>query len=143
MANSLNKILLIGNLGKDPEVRTSETWKNARFSLATNEDYKNKNGDKVTHTEWHNIIVWRGLADIAEKYLKKGDRVYIEGRIRSRTYEQDGVEKRFTDIEAETLIMLDKPDNQSQMQQQMPPQDLSNVKVNMEPPTSADDDLPF
>ncbi|MDL2241221.1 hypothetical protein LJC69_06310, partial [Bacteroidales bacterium OttesenSCG-928-K22] len=64
-------------------------------------------------------------------------------RIRSRTYEQDGVEKRFTDIEAETLIMLDKPDNQSQMQQQMPPQDLSNVKVNMEPPTSADDDLPF
>ena len=141
MANSLNKVSLIGNLGRDPEVRTSESWKNARFSIATNEDFKNKNGDKVTHTEWHNIIMWRGLAEVAEKYLRKGDKVYIEGRLRTRTYEQDGVEKRFTEIEADTLIMLDKPD--SQPQPQAPPQDISDIKVNLEPPTSADDDLPF
>lgn len=146
MASSLNKVFLIGNLGKDPEVRTSETWKNARFSIATNEDYKNKNGDKVSHTEWHNIIMWRGLAEVAEKYLKKGDKVYIEGRIRNRTYEQDGVEKRFTEIEADSLIMLDKPDAQSQSQsqpQQSAPQSIPDDKVNFEPPTSADDDLPF
>ncbi|MDR2083393.1 MAG: single-stranded DNA-binding protein [Bacteroidales bacterium] len=143
MANSLNKVFLIGNLGRDPEIRTSESWKNARFSIATNEDYKNKNGDKISHTEWHNVIAWRGLAEIAEKYLHKGDKVYVEGRIRTRTYEQEGVEKRFTEIEAESIIMLDKLDSAQSQPQSMPPQDFSDIKVNLEPPTSADDDLPF
>lgn len=105
----VNKVILIGNLGKDPEVRTLENGTSvAKFPLATTESYKNRNGEKIESTEWHNIVVWRGLAEIAEKYLKKGSRVFIEGKIRSRSWEdKDGNKKYITEIEADNLMMLD------------------------------------
>lgn len=112
MARGVNKVILIGNLGKDPEVFSFETGvKKVTFSLATTEIYRNKEGQDVEQTEWHNIVVWRSLADIAEKFLKKGSQVYIEGRIRYRTYEKDGQKKYITDIEADNINMLGSRQN--------------------------------
>ena len=84
----VNKVILVGNLGKDPEVRYLDSGVAvANFSLATTENYKNKQGEKVSQTEWHNIVLWRGLAEVAEKWLKKGSSVYIEGKIRTNKWE--------------------------------------------------------
>lgn len=109
----VNKVILVGNLGKDPEVRTIQNGSLvARFSVATSETYTNKEGQRVENTEWHNVVVWRGLASIAEKYLKKGNKVYIEGKLRTRQYEdKDGVKKYTTDVEATDMVLLDKPAN--------------------------------
>ena len=106
--SGINKAILIGNLGRDPEVRIIENdRKVAKFSIATTESWKDKTtGERVDKTEWHNIVLWRGLADVAEKYLKKGDKVYIEGRIRTRSYEKDGVTKYFTEIQGDNMTML-------------------------------------
>lgn len=107
MARGVNKVILIGNLGKDPEIQNFDKGvKKASFSLATTETYRNREGQDIEQTEWHNIIVWRGLAEVAEKYLKKGMQVYIEGRIRSRSYEKDGQKRYITEIEGDTLNML-------------------------------------
>ena len=107
MARGVNKVILIGNLGKDPEVFSFDTGvKKVTFSLATTEIYRNKEGQDIEQTEWHNIVVWRSLADVAEKFLRKGSQVYIEGRIRYRTYEKDGQKKYITDIEADNINML-------------------------------------
>lgn len=108
MANGVNKVILIGNLGKDPEITRLESGvKKAVFSLATTEVYRNKEGEKVPHTEWHNIILWRGLAEVAENYLKKGNTVFVEGRIRKREYEdKDGVKRYITDILGDNMTML-------------------------------------
>ncbi|WP_210461994.1 MULTISPECIES: single-stranded DNA-binding protein [Rufibacter] len=105
---SINKVILIGNLGKDPEVRHLEGGVAvARFPLATSETFKDKNGDRQERTEWHNIVVWRGLAEVAEKYLKKGQSVYIEGRIRTNSYQdKDGVQRYSTEIVADNMTML-------------------------------------
>ena len=104
----INKVILIGNLGKDPEVRTLENGaKVANFTLATSESYKNKEGQRVTTTEWHSIVLWRGLADIAERFLKKGNQVYIEGKIRTRTWDdKDGNKRYTTEILGDNLTML-------------------------------------
>ena len=104
----LNKVILIGNLGRDPEVRYFDNGlAKAAFPIATSETYKNKSGERVTQTEWHNIIAWRGLAEIVEKYVKKGDRVYIEGKIRTRSYDdKDGNKKYITEIVTDNLQML-------------------------------------
>jgi single-strand DNA-binding protein len=111
MATGVNKVILIGNLGKDPEIQRLESGvKKATFSLATTEVYRNKEGEKVNHTEWHNIILWRGLAEIAENYLKKGNTIYLEGRIRRREYEdKDGQKRYVTDILGDSLNMLGGP----------------------------------
>jgi single-strand DNA-binding protein len=111
----INKVILVGNLGKDPEVRTVTSGALvARFSIATSESYTNKEGQKIENTEWHNIVLWRGLASVAEKYLKKGNKVYIEGKLRTRQYEdKDGVKKYTTEIEAVDMLLLDKPANAS------------------------------
>ena len=105
----INKVILLGNLGKDPEVRNLENGSIvAKFPLATSETYKNKNGEKIETTEWHNIVLWRGLAEIAEKFLRKGSKVYIEGKIRTRSYDdKDGNKKYITEIEGDNLLMLD------------------------------------
>lgn len=90
---ALNKVMLIGNVGKDPEVRyleTPEHPKVAQFTLATSERYKAKDGSVTEQTEWHNIVAWRGLADIAEKYIRKGSSLYVEGRLRTRSWEVNG-----------------------------------------------------
>lgn len=103
----VNKVILIGHLGKDPEIRTFETGiKKASFSLATSEVYKDRDGNRVEATEWHNIACWRNLADIAEQYLSKGKQIYLEGRIRTRSWEDNGVKKYMTEIEAFTFTML-------------------------------------
>jgi single-strand DNA-binding protein len=114
---SINKVILIGNLGKDPEVRHLEGGVAvARFPLATSETFKDKNGERQERTEWHNIVVWRGLAEVAEKYVKKGQSVYIEGRIRTSNYQdKDGIQRYSTEIVADNMTMLGgKPEGGSQ-----------------------------
>jgi single-strand DNA-binding protein len=108
----LNKVQLIGNLGSDPEVKTLEANLTvAKFSLATNESYKDKEGKTITDTEWHTIVMWRGLAETASKYLKKGSLVFIEGKIKTRHYEdKEGNKKYVTEIVADNFLMLDKAD---------------------------------
>ena len=103
-----NRVQLIGNLGMDPESKTLDSGKKvAKFTLATNESFKNADGQKVEETTWHNIVAWNGLADIAGKYLKKGHQVAIEGRIVYRTYEdKNKVTKYITEIVANDLLML-------------------------------------
>lgn len=111
---SVNKVILIGNLGKDPEVRHLEGGVAvARFPIATSESYKDKSGNKQEKTEWHNIVVWRGLAEVAEKYLKKGQSVFIEGKIRTNQYQdKEGVQRYNTEIVADSMTMLGgKSDN--------------------------------
>ena len=105
---SVNKVILIGHLGKDPEVRHLEGGNTvANFTMATNEYYKDKQGTRVERTEWHNIAAWRNLAELAEKYLRKGQQVYVEGRIRTRQYQDKDNQTRYiTEIVAEEISLL-------------------------------------
>lgn len=109
MKSLRNSVQLIGNLGMDPEVKqVSNGNKMARFSLATSDTYKNQKGEKVTDTQWHNLIIWGALADVAEKYLKKGNQIAVEGRLETNTYDdKDGNRKFFTQIKVNDLVMLD------------------------------------
>ena len=141
----INKVILVGNLGKDPDVQYLEGGTAlAKFTLATSESYKDKNGNRVDQTEWHNIIVWRGLAEVAEKYLKKGSKIYLEGKIRSRSWDdkETGVKKYATDIVGDNFIMLDSKDQGSAV-----PTESSKVEStsSAEKSTSGEvaDDLPF
>ena len=104
----VNKVILVGNLGKDPEVRHLDGGVSvAHFTLATNEYYKDKQGTRVERTEWHNISAWRGLADMADKFLKKGQQVYIEGKLRTRQYQDKDQQTRYiTEIIADEISML-------------------------------------
>jgi single-strand DNA-binding protein len=108
MAGSVNKVILIGNLGSDPEVRYLEGGSTvARFNIATSESYTNKSGERVEQTEWHRIELWDRLAQIAEKYLRKGNSVYIEGRIRSENWtDKDGQQRTGITIRANTMTLL-------------------------------------
>jgi single-strand DNA-binding protein len=110
MAKSLNKVMLIGNLGKDPELRyTTSGVAVATFSLATNESWKDQDGNLQERTEWHNIVAWKKLAEICGEWLKKGKKIYIEGRIQTRSYDDKntGTKKYITEIVADNMIMLD------------------------------------
>jgi single-strand DNA-binding protein len=108
MSLGVNKVILVGNLGKDPIIQDiGNGIKKATFSIATTESIPNKDGVRTEHTEWHNIVVWRGLADVAEKYLRKGSTIYIEGRLRSRQYDdKDGNKRYITEIACDNLVML-------------------------------------
>ena len=134
----INKVILIGNLGKDPEVFSFENGvKKVSFSLATTESYKDKEGNKVDQTEWHNVVLWRGLAEVAEKYLTKGSQVYIEGKIETRAWDdKDGNKRYTTEIYAENMTMLGgrRDDSHSEPPSQKAPE------VNVPEP---EDDLPF
>jgi single-strand DNA-binding protein len=105
--SGINKVILVGHLGKDPEIRYLEGGVSVTsFPLATSETY-NKDGQKVEQTEWHNIVMWRGLADVAAKFLQKGKLVYIEGKLRTRSFEdKEGVKKYTTEVVAENFTML-------------------------------------
>ena len=108
MGKSLNRAQLIGHLGKDPELKyTQNGTAVATFSIATSESWKDKDGNVTERTEWHNIVAWRKLAEICGEWLKKGKRVYIEGKIQTRSYEKDGIKKYITEIVADDMIMLD------------------------------------
>lgn len=138
----INKVILVGNLGKDPEVRTLENGaKVANFTLATSESYKNKEGQRVTQTEWHNIVLWRGLAEIAERFLNKGNQVYIEGKIRSRSWDdKDGNKRYTTEILGDNLTMLGgRRDSDEASAGQVPSQDTA-PEANV---SEEKDDLPF
>ena len=134
----VNKVILLGNLGKDPEVRRLDDGRGvANFSLATSETYKNKSGEKVTNTEWHNIVLWSPLADIAENYLKKGSQVYIEGKISNRSYEdKDGVKKYISEVVGREITLLGRAPSTDSMNTQE-----STAQNNQE--SSVEDDLPF
>ncbi len=135
----INKVILIGNVGADPEIRYLEGGVAvANLKLATRESYKNKNGDRVDQTEWHHIVLWRGLAEVTEKYVKKGMQLYIEGRIRTRSWEdQNGAKRYTTEIYADTMQMLsrksEKPTEEIKTDQYTPPVIEDN----------SPDDLPF
>ena len=111
--SGVNKVILVGNLGKDPEVRYLDSGVAvANISLATTENYKNKNGDRVSQTEWHDVVLWRGLAEVAEKYLEKGSSVYIEGKIRtSKWVDKENITRYKTEIMADKMNMLSKSNN--------------------------------
>ena len=135
--SSVNKVILIGNLGKDPEVKTVGSDKVANFTLTTNESYKDKDGNKVDQTEWHNIVMWRKLAELAEKYLTKGSQIYLEGKLKTRSWEdQDGNKKYMTEIQAFSMTFLGKATG---TQSTAPaPQQAAPVE-----PETPESDLPF
>ncbi len=107
---SINKGILVGNVGKDPVIRYFDKGvAKANFPLATSESYTNQQGESITSTEWHNIVLWRALAEVAEKTVKKGSQVYIVGKIKTRSYvDKDGINKYITEILADTLLVLEK-----------------------------------
>lgn len=104
----VNRVILVGRLGKDPEVRHLDSGATmAKFSVATNEVYRDKSGEKVEKTDWHNVVVWRKQAEIAEQYLRKGSMIYLEGKLKSRSYEdKDGNTKYITEVVADQFTML-------------------------------------
>jgi single-strand DNA-binding protein len=111
MPKSVNKVILIGNLGKDPEIKyTPSGVPVAKFSLATNERYKDKSGEWQDRTEWHNIVAWQRLAEIVGDYVKKGSKIYVEGRLQTSSWEdkQSGEKKYRTEVIAQDLVLLDR-----------------------------------
>ena len=148
MAGSVNKVILIGNLGKDPEIRHLENGAAvANFSIATSENYKDrKTGEKVSQTEWHNIVAWRGLAEIAEKYLKKGAKVYIEGKLKTRTWQdKEGNNRYSTEVITDNLTMLGSV-GESMSNPNSVKSDENESKPSLEKEFSSpdeNDDLPF
>ena len=145
----VNKVILIGNLGRDPEVRYLEgNVAVAKFSLATNESYKDKKGDWQTVTEWHDIVAWRGLAERAEKQLKKGSQVFVEGKLTHRKYQdKDGNDRYVTEVVANSFKILDRRDSRpGGHDEDLPPEDSysdSSSTSGTSGEQHADDDLPF
>lgn len=140
--SGINKVILIGHLGKDPEIRTLDGGVSvASFPLATSETF-NKDGRKVEQTEWHNIVMWRGLADVAAKFLQKGKLVYIEGKLRTRSFEdKEGIKKYTTEVVAENFTMLGRKSD-------FEPEGSNNNKTHKPDADEAfgvmgNDDLPF
>lgn len=139
---SVNKIILLGNVGKDPDVKYFDNGASvASFTLATTErGYTAQNGIVIPdRTEWHNIVCWKGLAKIAEQYVKKGTQIYIEGKIRTRTYDDaNGVKRYVTEVYADNLQLLGKKDESTQSQNEVQPS-FNNAS----PDFGNEDDLPF
>ena len=140
----VNKVILLGNVGKDPEVRYLDNdVAVASFSLATSETYKDKSGQKQTKTEWHNIVAWRGLAKLAENYIKKGTQLYIEGKITTRSWDdKDGNKRYTTEIVANSIQMLGKKSNDDSGVAPPPPSS-DNAPQDTGLGDGAADDLPF
>ncbi|CAG5070063.1 Single-stranded DNA-binding protein [Dyadobacter sp. CECT 9623] len=159
MAGSVNKVILIGNLGSDPEVRYLESGSAvAKFNIATTESYTNKSGERVDNTEWHRIELWEGLAKVAEKYLKKGNQVYIEGRIRTDSWtDKEGQQRTGVTIRANSMTLLGGPSGSTpggessggyQQQNQQPraaqaPRSSDPIPPSLASGSNDDDDLPF
>ncbi|ROL60963.1 single-stranded DNA-binding protein [Bacteroidetes/Chlorobi group bacterium ChocPot_Mid] len=142
MAKSLNRVTLLGNLGADPEFRTTPNGTPvASFRMATTETFKDKNGEWQDLTEWHNVSLWNRLAEIARDYLRKGSKVYIEGRLRTRSYEdKDKTTKYFTEVVANNLILLTPKDGHSETDSDKSYID-ENVVASVNEPM--EDDVPF
>ena len=149
MAGSVNKVILLGNLGKDPEVRRLENGAVvASFSIATSEVYTDKtSGEKKELTDWHDIVVWRGLAEVAEKYIKKGYKVYVEGKLKKRSWQdKEGTTRYTTEIIADVLNIISRPDGSEKNTNNAPysnegkPPTPSKIDELLDQDT---DDLPF
>jgi len=141
----VNKVILVGNLGRDPEIRTLESGvKVARFSIATTESYNDRNtGQRVDQTEWHNIVLWRGLAEIAEKYLRKGNQVYLEGKLQTRSYQdKDGITKYSTEVVGQNMNMLGGRSTASESSYESSNQSTTPPANPVDLPEETDD-LPF
>ena len=148
MANGVNKVILIGNLGADPEVKHLDSGSAvARLRIATTETYRDRDGNRQDRTEWHNVVLWRRLAEVAEQYLNKGDQIYVEGRLQTRSYEKDGVTKYFTEVIGNSMTMLGgRPSSEGKSSAYPSGAQDSNQPAAQEgtaeqPPE--DDDLPF
>lgn len=142
--SGVNKVILVGRLGKDPEIRTFENGvKKATFTLATSENRKDKEGNRIENTEWHNIVCWRNLAEIAEQFLNKGKLIYIEGKLRTRSWEDNGLKKYITEIETSTFTMLGSKEEQKPTEVQVPNQPPMPEPVAETNPPDFSDDLPF
>jgi single-strand DNA-binding protein len=144
MAFSLNRVTLIGNLGADPELRsTSQGTQVCSIKIATTERYKDKSGEWKDSTEWHNIVLWERLADTASKYLKKGSKVYVEGKLKHRSYEKDGITRYITEIQAQSLIMMSKESESGASQKPVDSSEDGFVQEDAPVSEENDDDVPF
>lgn len=141
----INKVILVGNVGADPEVRTLENGtKCARIRLATTERVYNKEKNETKDvTEWHSITLWRGLADVVDRYVRKGSQLYIEGKLRTREYEKNGVKHYATEIVGEELKMLGRKEAQGTDQTQASKSEPSHTFYTPPMPNDSPDDLPF
>jgi single-strand DNA-binding protein len=144
MARSVNKVILIGNLGKDPEVRyTGSGVAVATFTLATNESWRDAEGNTQERTEWHNLVAWRKLAEVIGEYLKKGSKIYVEGRLQYRTYDdKNGVKRYVTEIVMDQMVMLDGR-NRDAAAGGPGPDPGPSAPPTGPGPSVKDDDLPF
>jgi len=142
--SGVNKVILIGNLGADPEIRHLQNGVSvANFRIATSEVYKDKTtGEKREQTEWHSIVAWRGLAEITEKYLKKGSKVYVEGKLRTRKWEKDGIDRYTTEIMADEMSLLDRPTGE-RSNEPAPQRQAQAATASTAADQGEDDDLPF
>jgi len=140
MASSVNKVILVGRLGKDPEVKfTQGGVAIARFSMATDETWKDQSGERQQRTEWHNIVAWRKLAEICGQYLTKGKLIYIEGRLQTRSWDdREGNKRTTTEIQADTMVMLSggKSEDRRVEATAAPSATISESEI-------TDDDVPF
>lgn len=154
MAGSVNKVILIGNIGKDPEVRRLENGAVvASFSLATSETYVDRTtGERRDTTDWHNIVCWRGLAEIVEKYVRKGSKIYIEGKLKTRSWQdREGNTRYTTEVLADELTLLSRPENSNERNSNATSGNVYSTEATPTPPSpmhdmmSDDDDdiLPF
>jgi single-strand DNA-binding protein len=143
MANSVNKVILVGRLGKDPEVKYTQGGSAiAKFTLATNEVWKDQSGEKQERTEWHNIVAWTKLAEICGQYLNKGSRVYIEGRIQTRSWEDKEGNKRYTtEIRADSMVMLSGKADEARPEKSAAA--AASSDGGSAEPEITDDDIPF
>ncbi|RYE25410.1 MAG: single-stranded DNA-binding protein [Sphingobacteriales bacterium] len=146
----VNRVMLIGNLGRDPELQYLEgNIAVAKFPLATTETFKDKNGNLVSQTEWHTVVLWRGLAELAQKYLHKGSLVFIEGRLRTRNWEDKEKVRRFsTEVVGDNLVMLDKRKDNGEYhaastETQQDVTTFSAPDISFEAGTDTKDNLPF
>jgi len=147
MAGSVNKVILIGNLGKDPEIRRLENGAVvANFPLATSETFTDKNtGERRETTDWHNIVLWRGLAEIAEKYARKGQKVYVEGKLKTRSWnDKDGNTRYTTEILGEAMTLLTpRTENTGEPAPAPYPTEAPTSPSPMDLSSGIEDDLPF
>ena len=143
MAGTINKVILIGNLGDEVKMHYFDDQNCVgRFSIATSESYTNKQtGEKITNTDWHNIVVRNGLAKVCEKYLSKGDKVYVEGKLKNRQWEQDGVKRYSTEVQVTEMTML-TPKKEGQMNVS-PQQNTATTPSQPQSIVEENDDLPF
>ena len=129
----INKVILVGNVGKDPEIKAVGEQQVATFSIATSETFKKQDGTKVTNTEWHNLVIWGGLTKVVESYVKKGTPLYVEGKIRTRSWEgKDGTRRYTTEIVVNNLQLLGSK-----------PESSNGSESDNTPPPLEPDDLPF